>query len=75
MLVFTIDDEEATLQELRDAVAQAEPGAEIRCFRRAADALDAVALGERPDVDGRPQPCRAPQAGGKRRQGHLRHRL
>ena len=25
MLVFTIDDEEATLQELRDAVAQAEP--------------------------------------------------
>ena len=50
MLVFTIDDEEATLQELRDAVAQAEPGAEIRCFRRAADALDAVALGDRPDV-------------------------
>ena len=50
MLVFNIDDEEATLEELRDAVAQAEPRAEIRCFRRAADALAAVARGEQPDV-------------------------
>ncbi len=50
MLVFAIDDEEATLEELRDAIAKAEPGAGIRCFRRAAEALAAVEEGERPEV-------------------------
>lgn len=51
MLVFAIDDEQATLEELHDAIAQAEPEAEILDFRRASDALAAVTEeGRRPDV-------------------------
>ena len=50
MRIFAIDDEQATLDELHDAIAQAEPSAEIMDFRRAADALGAIAEGVRPDV-------------------------
>ena len=50
MLIFAIDDEQATLDELHDAIAQAEPYAEIMDFRRAADALDAIEEGHAPDV-------------------------
>ena len=51
MLIFAIDDEQATLDELHDAIAQAEPGAELLCFRRASDALDSITKDQRrPDV-------------------------
>ncbi len=50
MRIFAIDDEQATLDELHDAIAQAEPYAEIMDFRRAADALDAIEEGHAPDV-------------------------
>ena len=51
MLIFAIDDEQATLEELHDAIAQAAPGAEIMDFRRAGDAVAAAAEeGRRPDV-------------------------
>ena len=50
MRIFAIDDEQATLDELHDAIAQAEPSAEIMDFRRAADALSAIAEGCFPKV-------------------------
>ena len=51
MLIFAIDDEQATLEELHDAIAQAEPGAEIMDFRRAGDAISAITEeGRQPDV-------------------------
>ncbi len=50
MRIFAIDDEQATLDELHDAIAQAEPYAEIMDFRRAADALDAIEERHAPDV-------------------------
>ena len=51
MLIFAIDDEQATLEELHDAIAQAEPGAEIMDFRRASDALAAITEeGRQPNV-------------------------
>ncbi len=50
MRIFAIDDEQATLDELHDAIAQAEPYAEIMDFRRAADALAAIGEGHAPDV-------------------------
>lgn len=40
MPVFTIDDERPALETLNNAVREAIPGAEIRAFRRAAEALD-----------------------------------
>ena len=42
MRIFAIDDEQPMLEELHDAIAQAEPGAEIVDFKRAGDALEAV---------------------------------
>ena len=42
MRIFAIDDEQAMLEELHEAIAQAEPGAEILDFRRAAEALRAI---------------------------------
>ena len=51
MLLFAIDDEPAMLEELRDAIAAAAPGAEIMEFKRAADVLSAITeQGARPDV-------------------------
>ena len=42
MRIFAIDDEQPMLEELHDAIAQAEPHAEIVDFRRAGDALKAI---------------------------------
>ena len=51
MLIFAIDDEQPMLDELHDAIAQAEPSAEIMDFRRAGEALAAVSEGRaKPDV-------------------------
>ena len=51
MLIFAIDDEPAMLEELRDAIAAAAPGAEIMEFKRAADVLAAITeQGAQPDV-------------------------
>ena len=51
MRIFAIDDEQAMLEELCDAIRQAEPEAEILAFRRAGEALEAVTgKGLRPDV-------------------------
>ena len=51
MLIFAIDDEPAMLAELCDAIAAAVPGAEIMEFKRAAEALSAIAQEKRqPDV-------------------------
>ena len=50
MRIFAIDDEQAMLEELHEAILQAEPTAEVLDFRRAADALAAVEEGKRPDV-------------------------
>ena len=50
MLIYAIDDEQAMLEELHDAIAEAEPGAEIRDFRSAKELLAALASGEKPDV-------------------------
>ena len=51
MLIFAIDDEQATLAELHEAIARARPEAEILDFRRASDALAAIRQEERqPDV-------------------------
>lgn len=50
MLIYAIDDEQAMLEELHDAIAAAEPDAEIRDFRLAKDLLAALASGPAPDV-------------------------
>ncbi len=51
MQIFAIDDERAMLEELHEAIAQAEPGAEILDFRRAREALSAITeRGLAPDV-------------------------
>ena len=50
MLIFAIDDEPKALRILCRAIAEAEPGAALRQFDCAADALDAVEKGEVPDV-------------------------
>ena len=51
MRIFAIDDEQAMLEELRDAIQQAEPDAELLVFRRAGEALKAVTeKGIKPDV-------------------------
>ncbi len=51
MLIFAIDDEQATLDELHEAIAQARPEAEILDFRRASDAVAAIQQEKRqPDV-------------------------
>jgi YesN/AraC family two-component response regulator len=42
MLIYAIEDEQATLDALHDAIAQAEPGMEILDFRRASEALNAI---------------------------------
>lgn len=42
MIIFAIDDEAAMLAELHDAIAEAEPNAEIHDFQYAKDALRAV---------------------------------
>ncbi len=51
MLIFAIDDEPALLAELHDAIAEAEPSAEIRDFETAPDVLAALDGGSgMPDV-------------------------
>lgn len=51
MLIFAIDDEKAMLEELHEAIAQAQPDAEILDFTRASDALAAIIEDAmRPDV-------------------------
>ena len=51
MLIFAIDDERAALEELHDAIVQAEPDAEILDFETAGAVLAAVTeQGRRPDV-------------------------
>jgi Response regulator containing CheY-like receiver and SARP domains len=42
MLIFAVDDEPAVLDTLREAIAEAVPGAEILDFRRGRDALEAI---------------------------------
>ena len=43
MIIFAIDDETAMLEELSEAIREAEPNTEIRSFPLAKDALDAIA--------------------------------
>jgi len=51
MLIFAIDDEKAMLEDLHDAIVQAEPDAEVLDFTRASDALALISNGkERPDI-------------------------
>ena len=50
MLIYAIDDEPIVLENLHEAIAGAVPDAQIRDFRRAGDALEAVKTGEKPDV-------------------------
>ena len=50
MLVFAIDDEKAMLDELVEAITAAEPAAEVRAFKRARPALEAIEGGVLPDV-------------------------
>lgn len=51
MLIFIIDDERPALRDARFAIAQAAPGAELRCFTRGAEALSAVETeGLAPDI-------------------------
>ena len=51
MRIFAIDDEQAMLEELHEAIRRAEPDAEILDFRRAGEALSAVTeQGLAPDV-------------------------
>ena len=50
MLIYAIDDEQAMLEELHEAIHDAEPGAEIRDFRKAKDLLAEMASGPAPDV-------------------------
>ncbi len=42
MRIFAIDDEQAMLEELHEAIAKAEPNAEIQDYRRAKEALRAI---------------------------------
>lgn len=50
MLIFAIDDEQAPLEKLHRAAAEAAPNAEIRDFRHGEDVLAAMEGGLRPDV-------------------------
>ena len=51
MIVFAVDDEAAMLAELHDAIAEAEPGAQIHDFMNARDVLNAIKEDEiKPDV-------------------------
>ena len=50
MLIYAIDDEAKMLELLHDAIAKAEPGAEIRDFGTASEALEAISAGPAPDV-------------------------
>lgn len=51
MLIFAIDDERPALEELHDAIAQAEKRAEIMDFETAGAALAAIReQGKKPDV-------------------------
>ena len=51
MLIFAIDDEQAALEELHGAIAQAEPSAEIMDFETAGAVLAAIGeQGKKPDV-------------------------
>lgn len=51
MKIFAIDDERAMLEDLCDAIAVAAPNAQIRAFKRARAALEAIELnGDVPDV-------------------------
>ena len=42
MIIFAIDDEAAMLAELHDAIAEAEPNAEIHNFQYTKDVLSAI---------------------------------
>lgn len=50
MRIFAIDDEQAMLDELHEAIAAAEPGAEIHDFKRAKAAIATIEDGCVPDV-------------------------
>ena len=51
MLVYAIDDEKYVLAELRDAIAEAEPSAEILDFSRAPEVMEALSdPGKKPDA-------------------------
>ncbi len=50
MRVFAIDDEQAMLSELHDAITMAEPSAEVLDFKRAKPALDAIRETGAPDI-------------------------
>ena len=51
MLIFAIDDEQAMLAQLHEAIEEAEPDAQIMDFTRASDALKAITeQGIRPEV-------------------------
>ncbi len=45
MMIFAIDDEPKALRVLCRCVEEAAPGAELRAFDKAADALDAIRIG------------------------------
>ena len=45
MMIFAIDDEPKALRVLCRCVEEAAPGAELRAFDKAADALDAIRTG------------------------------
>ena len=51
MMIFAIDDEPKALRVLCRCVEEAAPGAELRAFDKAADALDAIRIGRlSPDI-------------------------
>ena len=50
MLIFVADDEELVSEEIRETIEKAEKDADVRCFKRGAEVLDAIRAGIRPDV-------------------------
>ena len=51
MLIFAVDNEPAMLRDAEQAIRKAEPEAQLMCFERAADALEAIrARGLSPDI-------------------------
>ncbi len=50
MLIYVIDDEEYILEDMADTIRQVADTADIKCFLRAAEALEAIKDGDRPDI-------------------------
>ncbi len=50
MLIYAVEDEKIVLEEIRDTLLEAVEGINVRTFMRAAKALEAIRLGDKPDV-------------------------